>query len=566
MHARPPGPEDANGLSNTASATLEGGATGHGATGPARPSDQSDALPGRSDLSNLAVLSTESFQGGRSSLGRYLVVGDVLALLVTWLPLALLTMDDSDGRRLIAAAAAMVSTLIAMQQAGLYRSHVCALHSRQSARAVISAAIGAGVFAACEGLTGRVTPGVPLAGAIISAVLILGLRWRFSRWLKARRSSGQYLRRVLLVGTTDDAVALWDMLAGEPELGYQIVGVVGEARHQAPWQGLPTAHDPGQMAELASRVGAGGIVLAGALPSSSADAAVRGALAADLDVQIWPGLTGLSSRRIQFAPVSGIPVFHVAPQAVPKWQVAAKRAIDIAGTIALTPLVAPILLMAAIAIKLEDGGPVIYRHSVIGRYGRPTTVLKLRTMVPNAATMMADVAALNERTGGPLFKATHDPRVTKIGALLRASSVDELPQLWNVLTGRMSLVGPRFALPHEDAHFDEDLRRRHEMRPGMTGLWQTEARDNPSFSAYRRLDLLYIDNWSLGLDLAILINTAHAVIARALRLVVRTARHQPAGYEPPAPMLALPSEEPSPTLIPSPRSVHELAAEQVISG
>jgi lipopolysaccharide/colanic/teichoic acid biosynthesis glycosyltransferase len=260
-------------------------------------------------------------------------------------------------------------------------------------------------------------------------------------------------------------------------------------------------------------------------------------------------------------------VFHVAPQTVPKWQVAAKRAIDIVVTIGLSPLVAAVLLMAAIGIKLEDGGPVIYRHSVIGRYGRPTTVLKLRTMVPNAATMMADVAALNERTGGPLFKATHDPRVTKIGSLLRASSIDELPQLWDVLTGRMSLVGPRFALPHEDAHFDEDLRRRHEMRPGMTGLWQTEARDNPSFSAYRRLDLLYVDNWSLGLDLGILLNTAHAVSARALRLVFRAAGHQPADSELPAPMPASPSQEPSPPLIPSPLSVRELApAEQVISG
>ena len=136
---------------------------------------------------------------------------------------------------------------------------------------------------------------------------------------------------------------------------------------------------------------------------------------------------------------------------------------------------------------------------------------------------------MNERTGGPLFKASNDPRVTRIGRFLRATSIDELPQLWNVLTGTMSLVGPRFALPHEDAHFDTELQRRHQMRPGITGLWQTEARDNPSFSAYRRLDLLYVDNWSLGLDFAILANTAHAVSVRALRTIVPGSSGRGAG-------------------------------------
>ena len=155
-----------------------------------------------------------------------------------------------------------------------------------------------------------------------------------------------------------------------------------------------------------------------------------------------------------------------------------------------------------------------------------TEVLKLRTMVPNAAQMQDDLAEMNEREGGPLFKATNDPRVTRIGRLLRDTSIDEIPQLWDVLTGRMSLVGPRFAMPKEAALFDEELQRRTVMRPGITGLWQTEARDNPSFSAYRRLDLLYVDNWSLGLDLAILANTAHAVTARAVRALLPRGGHR----------------------------------------
>jgi lipopolysaccharide/colanic/teichoic acid biosynthesis glycosyltransferase len=139
--------------------------------------------------------------------------------------------------------------------------------------------------------------------------------------------------------------------------------------------------------------------------------------------------------------------------------------------------------------------------------------------------MQDDLAAMNERKGGPLFKASNDPRVTRIGRILRATSIDELPQLWDVLIGRMSLVGPRFAMPKEAAQFDEELQRRTVMRPGITGLWQTEARDNPSFSVYRRLDLLYVDNWSLGLDLVILANTAHAVTVRAVRALVSRGGH-----------------------------------------
>ena len=119
--------------------------------------------------------------------------------------------------------------------------------------------------------------------------------------------------------------------------------------------------------------------------------------------------------------------------------------------------------------------------------------------------------------------------MTRIGRILRATSIDELPQLWDVLTGRMSLVGPRFALPKEAAQFDEELQRRTVMRPGITGLWQTEARDNPSFSAYRRLDLLYVDNWSLGLDLVILANTAHAVTVRAVRALLPRVGHRREG-------------------------------------
>jgi exopolysaccharide biosynthesis polyprenyl glycosylphosphotransferase len=458
---------------------------------------------------------------GRPSLRRHLVLTDAAAVTAAWLPLAVVGSSGEVTKALVCAVAAAAATLVAMQRAELYRSHVCTLPSREAVRTVMCALIGVAAFAVCGFLAGLPGSSLPLWGGVVAAALLLAVRWRFSRWLKGRRSGGLYLRTALLLGTSDDAVALSEMLAAEPELGYVIVGVVGTERRDAPWEGLPHRTHVDEVVALARATGAVGIIIvAGALPGDATAVAIRAALAAGLHVQVWPGLLGLSSRRIQFAPVCGLPVFYVAPKAIATWQLGLKRTMDIAISVVLLPFVAPVLIVAAICIKLEDRGPLLHHHAVIGRHGVPTTVLKLRTMVPNASQMMADVAAMNERRGGPLFKATNDPRVTKVGRILRATSIDELPQLWNVLTGRMSLVGPRFALPHEVAHFDADLRRRHEMRPGITGLWQTEARDNPSFSAYRRLDLLYVDNWSFTLDLAILGNTAHAVIVRALRTIL----------------------------------------------
>jgi exopolysaccharide biosynthesis polyprenyl glycosylphosphotransferase len=419
----------------------------------------------------------------------------------------------------------------------LYQLWVCSEFSRQAVRIFLATAVGGFVLAASGWLSGdiqSVPVGPAVEGAIGAAVLMIVVRWRFSRWLKSKRADGYFLQTVVLVGTNEDAAAIWQMLCDEPELGYRVGGVVGRQVQSAPWHGMPYRSALTDLPLLAEEVGAEGvIVVAGAVTSAESAAAIQGSLACGLHVQLWPGLAGLLSSRIRTAPVSGLPMLYVEANRPPVWHHAAKRAIDIVTAAVLLPLFAPVLLLAAICIRLEDRGPVLYRHPVIGRYGIQTEVLKFRTMVPNAAQMLEGIAEMNERAGGPLFKASKDPRVTRVGRLLRETSIDELPQLWDVLTGRMSLVGPRFAMPKEAAQFDEEHQRRTAMRPGITGLWQTEARDNPSFSAYRRLDLLYVDNWSLVLDLAILANTAHAVTARAVRaLHPRSGQHKDAFASP----------------------------------
>ena len=174
-------------------------------------------------------------------------------------------------------------------------------------------------------------------------------------------------------------------------------------------------------------------------------------------------------------------------------------------------LAAPVMGAVALAIKLEDGGPVLFKQPRVGRKGEIFDCLKFRSMSVDAEARLAELMAANEGSG-PLFKMTHDPRITGVGRFIRRFSLDELPQLWNALRGDMSLVGPRPALPTEVAQYDSDTRRRLDVRPGLTGLWQVSGRSNLSWDDTVRLDLYYVDNWSLIQDVMILARTAKAIL------------------------------------------------------
>ena len=173
----------------------------------------------------------------------------------------------------------------------------------------------------------------------------------------------------------------------------------------------------------------------------------------------------------------------------------------------------PLLAVLAVIIRVVDGGPVLFHQRRIGRHGRPFRMLKLRTMTLDAEERLVDLAPHNAVTGSA-FKLERDPRLTRTGAVLRRTSLDELPQLWNVLRGEMSLVGPRPPLPEEVAAYEPWHHRRLSVTPGMTGLWQVEARNHPQFDHWVRLDLAYIDRWSLWLDARILARTIPAVLHR----------------------------------------------------
>jgi exopolysaccharide biosynthesis polyprenyl glycosylphosphotransferase len=397
----------------------------------------------------------------------------------------------------------------------LYQSRICALRSAEVTRlwrvVVVSGLIAFGIGRYGQVLHARVV--LTAAGASF-VTLVLG-RSIYADWLRLSRSHGYFVRPICLVGSNDEAVDLAYLLCDHPELGYRITGVIGD---ESEWldrlPNVPVLQPGTDPAETVRSTGATGVVVAASALSASERERLIGRLITDgIHVQLSAGFNRLGHNRMRISPLAHQVTFYVEPPQLSGGQAVIKRGLDLVVAASILMMSAPVMAVAALLIKLEDGGPVVYRQERIGFRGRTFQVLKLRTMVPDASQKLAELKERNERHG-PLFKLAADPRVTRVGRFLRTTSIDELPQLLNVLRGEMSLVGPRPALPSEFAQFDSDLTERAQVLPGITGLWQVEARDNPSFRAYRRLDLFYVDNWSVAFDLAIMAGTARMLMVR----------------------------------------------------
>ncbi|MGH9246816.1 MAG: sugar transferase [Acidimicrobiales bacterium] len=357
------------------------------------------------------------------------------------------------------------------------------------------------------------------AGGIFTFVALAGVRGCYDEWLRAERTTGRRTRAVVVIGSNGEATDILELFSHHPELGYRVRGLVGDERqavaHGVEWLGdIDGSVDPVESSGVDEV-----IITPNGVPSAALNRLIRELLDRNIHVQLSSGLTGVATRRLHSSPLAHEPFFYVKALRLSRPQLAFKRAVDIVAGTAILVAALPIIAVASLATKVIDGGPVLFRQTRIGREGRPFVLYKLRTMVADAESRLPDVASGNQRHG-PLFKLDSDPRVTAIGRVLRATSIDEMPQLWNVVRGEMSLVGPRPALPDEVEQFDADLHNRHRMKPGVTGLWQIEARDNPSFYAYRHLDLFYVENWSPLFDLAILLRTAPSVLVRTVHAVL----------------------------------------------
>ena len=401
---------------------------------------------------------------------------------------------------------------------GLYRSRTCNLRSVEYSRIARACfVLSILLFALADPTGSNLSSGATLLGASLTFVFAVVFRSGYRSWVTGCRRRGRFLRSVLLVGTGDEAAEIAEVLRSHGELGYRVAGTIGDQGEAEAfglgelWRGgLDAAADV-----LGETRATGAIICASDLRSVQLNRVVTELLNVGAHLQLSSGLRSVDIGRLRPAPLAGEPLFYVEPMSLAAWQLAAKRAIDLGLASAILVVMAPILAIAALGIKLADGGPVIFKQRRVGRDGRTFVLYKLRTMREGAEAEASGLRVLNVRDG-PLLKVAHDPRVTSFGRILRATSIDELPQLWNVLSGTMSLVGPRPALPDEAAAFDEELRAREAVRPGITGLWQVEGRDNPSFAAYRRFDLFYLHNWCVSLDLMILLITVESVVGRLL--------------------------------------------------
>lgn len=362
-----------------------------------------------------------------------------------------------------------------------------------------------------------------LAMALVMGLtaLVIGRHW-VRRDLARRRTKGQYITRVVVLGTTDAVQVLCESLRRTAAAGYRVVGVC-----------VPD-FDGEVGEELVTPVGVAPILGSGesvesALQLTSADALAVAAVehlghtrmkklvwrleSLGIDLIVVPGVTDIAGTRLQIRPIDNLPLFHIAPPRQDGPSAVAKRMLDLmVGTAAMLAAL-PILLIAAAAIKLDDGGPVIFRQERVGLHGKRFRIFKLRTMVVDAEAKKDTERAA---TGGAsiFYKSACDSRITRVGRFLRASSIDELPQLFNVLSGAMSIVGPRPLVPGEGASVDDFLERRGLVKPGITGMWQISGRSDLSEEERIRLDHSYVDNWSPVLDLVIVWRTVRAVLKR----------------------------------------------------
>ena len=336
------------------------------------------------------------------------------------------------------------------------------------------------------------------------------------RALHTARRRGALRHRVLIAGSPSHVDEIAGVLRRETWLGYQVVGCLTPAHDltEETRLGVPVLGNSDDATSIVLESGADVIFFAGgALHSANQLRKVVWDLEHhDVQVVVAPSVTDISSDRIKVRPVGGLPLMHIDP---PSWTDASrwgKRLFDFAGSLGLIMAFSPLMLVAALQIKLHDRGPVLFRQTRIGKDGTEFACLKFRTMVTNAEELLAKLHAEQGYENG-LFKMKEDPRITRPGKLLRRLSLDELPQLFNVLRGEMSLVGPRPPLPIEVASYESDTARRLHVRPGMTGLWQVSGRSDLSWSEAIRLDLYYVDNWSMVQDLSILARTFGAVFS-----------------------------------------------------
>jgi exopolysaccharide biosynthesis polyprenyl glycosylphosphotransferase len=400
---------------------------------------------------------------------------------------------------------------------GCYSPRVFGAGSDEFSRVLMAGLLTAGTVAmACYLSKTDLSRGFVCTAFLLGVPVLLGERLAARRVLHAIRSRGGMQRRVLVLGDNAGTSQIAEILHREKHVGYSIVGACVPSGSHEPGSDRPSIPVLGtvdDVREVAIATNVDAVLIAGgAFVDAPAVRNVAWSLeGTDIEMIVVPSLTDVAGPRVHVRPVAGLPLLHIErPQAeaAVRW---GKRSFDIIGSLILILVSSPLWLAVACAIKLDDGGPVLFRQRRVGLRGSTFHCLKFRSMQVNAESRRHLFHSVNE-ADGVLFKIQDDPRRTRVGRFIRRYSLDELPQLLNVLGGQMSLVGPRPPLPEEVACYETNVGRRLLVRPGLTGLWQVSGRSALSWRDTVRLDLYYVDNWSLFSDIVIILRTVRAVL------------------------------------------------------
>lgn len=445
------------------------------------------------------------------------VASDLVAITFALLIAATLLGDhvnvDGSYRLLVSAVVTVVVVCGALLGSRSWRGNVLgqgAEEFRRLGRALVAAAVVLALISLAVG-DGNGRPWVFLVMPTI-ALFAMPQRYLLRRYLHHARRDGRCLLPVVAAGSVETVRDLISRTRQIPHLGWRVEAVCTVDGRGGRIDGVPVI---GQLADLAQYVRRGGYRIVGITADQYWTPRRLQQLAWDLEgstaeMVVAPVLMEVAGPRVHVSGVLGMPLLRVSAPVFTGVRRVVKEIIDRVAATMMLLLLSPVLLVFAVLIRTTSRGPVFYRARRVGKDGRPFTMVKFRTMVDGADRKKIQLLLTNDGAG-PLFKMKSDPRVTKIGAVLRRYSADELPQLFNVLGGSMSLVGPRPPLPEETMTYGPDVKRRLLVKPGMTGLWQVSGRSDLSWEESVRLDLRYVEDWSLALDALILWKTVRAV-------------------------------------------------------
>jgi exopolysaccharide biosynthesis polyprenyl glycosylphosphotransferase len=399
--------------------------------------------------------------------------------------------------------------------AGCYDRNVLGVGSDEYRR-VLNGGVHFLAVVALAHFLGRLVIARGYVGMLIPVALVLTLLVRVAlrAWLRRQRRLGRYVHRVLLAGTPDAVVELGRHLVRSESSGYLLVGVCADVEGGALAVGgrsVPVVGTVPEAADAAARCGADAVAVTAETAPSELGALAGEVAGRGIDLLVAPAVAEVAAPRMVERDTGGLALLHVEEPTFTGPQRLAKEVFDRVGAALALVVLAPVFAVVALAVTLDSPGPVFFRQTRVGREGRRFSMVKFRTMVIDAERLQADLEHRNE-ADGLLFKLRTDPRVTRVGRWLRRYSIDELPQIVNVLRGQMSMVGPRPPLPGEVEMYEGHVSRRLLVKPGITGLWQVSGRSDLPWNEAVRLDLYYVDHWSPTMDLTIMAKTFSAVI------------------------------------------------------